>query len=109
MPFFYLVYRAWSHWRALAGGKHVEWLGQNKLLVPSPSETLDELYSTDGPLVEEDSGKEQMLLTQKQVRNFSKTLDIPALEIEMERAIWQVETALEKANAQKDGDKGKKE
>lgn len=36
-----------------------------------------------------------MLLTQKEVQTFSDTLDIPALEIELERAIWQVEQNLE--------------
>lgn len=35
-----------------------------------------------------------MLLTQKEVQTFSDTLDIPALEIELERAIWQVEQKL---------------
>lgn len=37
-----------------------------------------------------------MLLTQKEVQTFSDTLDIPALEIELERAIWQVEQKLAK-------------
>ncbi|UKZ60270.1 uncharacterized protein TrAtP1_001552 [Trichoderma atroviride] len=36
IPFFYLVYRAWSHWRAINGGKHVQWLIQNKLIQLSP-------------------------------------------------------------------------
>lgn len=95
LPFFYLVYRAWSHWRALAGGKHVQWLVDNKLLLPSPSETLNKLYKQDGPPTDEGSTAEQMLLTQKQVRNFSQTLDVPALEIELERATWQVAKAIE--------------
>lgn len=87
------------------GGKHVEWLSQNKLLVPSPSETLDQLYTTDAPAVDGDASKEQMLLTQKQIQSFSKTLDIPALEIELERAIWQVENGIRKREEKEKADK----
>ncbi|KAF7560610.1 hypothetical protein G7046_g3530 [Stylonectria norvegica] len=96
LPFFYLVYRAWSHWRAIGGGKHVEWLIQNKLVQPSPSQMLDQLYLQHAQTVEDSDTKEQILLTQKEVQTFSATLDIPELEIEMERAIWQVEQSLKK-------------
>ncbi|OAQ69042.1 mitochondrial k+-H+ exchange-related domain-containing protein [Pochonia chlamydosporia 170] len=91
LPFFYLVYRAWSHWRAIAGGKHIQWLVGEKLLKPTPSRTLDKLY---GEIRAVEDGKERLLLTQEQVTSFSETLDVPALEIELERAIWQVEQAL---------------
>lgn len=91
LPFFYLVYRAWSHWRAIAGGKHIQWLVGEKLLKPTPSRTLDKLY---GEMRAVEDGKERLLLTQEQVTSFSETLDVPALEIELERAIWQVEQAL---------------
>lgn len=100
IPFFYLVYRAWSHWRAINGGKHVQWLIQNKLIQLSPSKDLDQLYTKDEAPVEETSGKEQMLITQKQIRDFSETLNLPTVEIELERAIWQVERALEKDEQQ---------
>lgn len=93
LPFFYLVYRAWSHWRAIAGGKHIKWLVEKNLLQPTPSSTLDKLYSQSPKIV---AGKEQLLLTQQQVASFSESLDVPALEIELERAIWQVEQALHK-------------
>ncbi|KND88790.1 Uncharacterized protein C23H3.12c [Tolypocladium ophioglossoides CBS 100239] len=116
LPFFYLVYRAWSHWRAISGGKHIQWLVENKLLLPSPSKILDQLYGKAAPsLAAEPAGREQLLLTQKQVRSFSETLDVPALEIELERAIWQVEKALQedqpskgtKEEAIQDGDKSR--
>lgn len=98
LPFFYLVYRAWSHWRALSGGKHVQWLIDNKLLQLAPSKELDKLYIKDCieiPLAhEEPSGEEEMLLTQKQAREVAETLDLPTVEIELERAIWQVEKSL---------------
>ncbi|KAI9171085.1 protein (fungal and plant) [Paramyrothecium foliicola] len=94
LPFFYLLYRAWSHWRALAGGKHVQWLVENKLIAPSPSTELNQLYVRDSPAQEEVAGKEQLLLRQDDVQTLARTVDIPALQIEMERAIWQVEKAL---------------
>lgn len=98
LPFFYLVYRAWSHWRAISGGKHVQWLVENKLLRLSPSDALDRLY-TPAAAGTEPSAREEMLLTQRQVRALSETLGIPALELELERAAWQVERALRKDHA----------
>ncbi|KAI6785426.1 uncharacterized protein J7T54_007068 [Emericellopsis cladophorae] len=77
LPFFYLVYRAWSHWRAILGGKHVKWLIDKQLLQTAPSSALDTLYSD-------------------QVKQFTETLGIPALTVELERAIWQVETDIRK-------------
>ena len=105
LPFFYLVFRAWSHWRAIAGGKHIQWLSEHKLLQPSPSETLDKLYGHEegqhlalaSAVVDgENDAKEKMLLTEKQARAFSETLEMPALALELERAVWQVEEAIKK-------------
>lgn len=45
LPFFYLVYRAWSHWRALSGSKHIQHLLNKNLISPTPSPILDELYA----------------------------------------------------------------
>ncbi|KAK2595319.1 hypothetical protein QQS21_006975 [Conoideocrella luteorostrata] len=104
LPFFYLVYRAWSHWRAISGGKHIQWLVEKKLLKPTPSPILDALYSQAAVKAklqrQQPSGvdKETLLLTQEQVRTFSESLDVPALEIELERAIWQVEQAIQKSD-----------
>jgi hypothetical protein len=36
-----------------------------------------------------------MLITQQQIRDFSETLNLPTVEIELERAIWQVERSEE--------------
>lgn len=96
LPFFYLLYRAWSHWRAISGGKHIQWLIKNRLLQETPSEQLDTLYDDGAPAIEEDlkDDKERMLLTQDQVQRFSDTLEIPALTVELERAIWQVNKSI---------------
>lgn len=39
-----------------------------------------------------------MLLTQENARRMTQELDLPALEVELERAIWQVENAIRKQN-----------
>ncbi|KAL1871603.1 hypothetical protein VTK73DRAFT_1952 [Phialemonium thermophilum] len=120
LPFFYLVYRAWSHWRALSGGRHIQFLVRNNLLTLNPSRIMDEVYASqkhplssspvpsanheaaelNGPIpsVEPDQENpegETMLLTQSSGKRMTQALDIPQLEIELERAIWQVETAIQ--------------
>lgn len=120
LPFFYLVYRAWSHWRALAGGDHLEFLVKNKLLALSPSKTLDDIYNPllpsdpakrvltppaqTGPLEKEPelSPDEAILLTQENGRQIAEALELPELEVEMERAIWQINRAKQKINDKQD-------
>ncbi|KAI5866763.1 mitochondrial K+-H+ exchange-related-domain-containing protein [Durotheca rogersii] len=113
LPFFYLAYRAWSHWRALAGGKHIRFLCDNNILSLSPSSVLDSIYSprlpsplaSKAPKVEKvasppsddpNESEEKLLLSQEKGHELVKALEIPELEIELERAIWQVETAMRK-------------
>ncbi|GAB1316726.1 Mitochondrial K+-H+ exchange-related-domain-containing protein [Madurella fahalii] len=125
IPFFYLVYRAWSHWRALSGGKHIQFLLKNNLLALTPSPVVDEVYArqnqplpstpkpttdSDGIYVEnprpsstlgpDNSDGETMLLSQANGRKMTQALDLPQLEVELERAIWQVETAVMKRSTE---------
>ncbi|KAK5660504.1 hypothetical protein OQA88_13052 [Cercophora sp. LCS_1] len=123
LPFFYLCYRAWSHWRALSGGKHLQFLVQKNLLTMTPSPVVDEVYADQkqplpstpeptahaGPDAEpfttlNPSEKptpnpegETMLLSQANGKKMTQALDLPQLEVELERAIWQVETAVRKS------------
>ncbi|KAH6687929.1 mitochondrial K+-H+ exchange-related-domain-containing protein [Plectosphaerella plurivora] len=114
LPFFYLVYRAWSHWRALAGGNHLEFLVKNKLFKLSPSKLLDDIYN---PLLEkgekmnlksieqtgsltsepEVAADEVVILTQDEGEDIAEALELPELEVEMERAIWQINQAKKQA------------
>ncbi|OLN95615.1 Uncharacterized protein C23H3.12c [Colletotrichum chlorophyti] len=133
LPFFYLVYRAWSHWRALEGGKHLRFLLDNKLLALSPSKLLNDIYT---PLIPENmtptpskpatgatdplGGKsetiknEEILLSQANGQRIAQALEVPELGVEIERAIWQVnhaqKAAQDEAAKNDDGgpnDKGK--
>ena len=45
LPFFYLVWRAWSHWRAFQSSKYLSELIQQGRLIPTPSEELDQILS----------------------------------------------------------------
>ncbi|KAL2158641.1 hypothetical protein VTH06DRAFT_4123 [Thermothelomyces fergusii] len=125
LPFFYLAYRAWSHWRALSGGKHLQFLIKNNLLVLAPSPVVDEVYaqqkkpllSTPEPTTSsdeklavnpdpgsstgtQDRNGETMLLTQANGKKMTQALDLPQLEAELERAIWQVERAIKQRRAE---------
>ncbi|KAL2754601.1 hypothetical protein ACRALDRAFT_2043544 [Sodiomyces alcalophilus JCM 7366] len=108
-PFFYLAYRAWSHWRAIAGGAHLEFLRKNKLVDLSPSHLLDSIYSPltnkphkqtlspaqhPNPASGSPGVEEKVLLSNDDGVRIAETLDLPELKVEMERAIWQVNNAL---------------
>ncbi|KAK0645479.1 mitochondrial K+-H+ exchange-related-domain-containing protein [Cercophora newfieldiana] len=131
LPFFYLCYRAWSHYRALAGGKHIQFLLQKNLLTLTPSPVVDEVYadqkqplpSTPQPTTTLKAGPdgetfktfdpsntkvpnpdgETMLLSQANGKKMTQALDLPQLEVELERAIWQVETAIKESNKEAAG------
>ena len=47
-----------------------------------------------------------MLLSQASGKKMTQELDLPQLEVEMERAIWQVEEAIRKQN--KEAEEGSK-
>jgi hypothetical protein len=108
LPFFYLVFRAWSHWRALSGSKHLQFLVENKLVTAKPSKILDELYATgrrssnggSASISKNPSGtleEEKMLLHKTDGKRISEALGIPELDVELDRAVWQVEKALKAA------------
>lgn len=102
LPFFYLVYRAFSNWRAIAGGKHLQWLVENKLLTPTPCKVLDLVYAQSPATKELDaSAKEEILLTREQIHTCADALEVPELEIELERAIWQLEEEFKKEEQKK--------
>lgn len=138
IPFFYLVYRAWSHWRAHSGGKHIQFLLKNQLLTLTPSPILDAVYanqkrplpSTPEPTTTTPSAEvvhapppapgleavedpnpegETMLLGQANGRIMTQALDLPQLETELERAIWQVENAIKERAGGKASEEGNDE
>jgi hypothetical protein len=91
----------------LSGSKHIEFLLDNKLIVPKPSQTLDELYSTgkapfdhtesntEKPSTNSGTKEEKMVLHKSNGSRIAEALEIPELNIELDRAVWQVEKALQ--------------
>lgn len=115
LPFFYLCFRAYSHWKALAGSKHIDFLLKENLLAPKPSKILDELYLRNKiPFSDSKSAAdtlssnsnvsdvETMLLHASDGEEIAKALDIPELQMELDRAVWQVENDLEAKRKMKD-------
>ncbi|KAF1811641.1 hypothetical protein P152DRAFT_398639 [Eremomyces bilateralis CBS 781.70] len=116
-PFFYLAFRAWSHWRAWSGSKHLEFLLKNDLLKYHPSPILDQMYtaglmhrspfkSRAAPTPTPDQtakladnidaekqpdAKEVMLLRRWNGKLLADQLKLPNMEVEIERAVDQVE------------------
>ncbi|KAF8962968.1 mitochondrial K+-H+ exchange-related-domain-containing protein [Flammula alnicola] len=44
LPFFFCVWRSWSHYRAYKSSQYLQSLLEHNIIVPEPSEPLDEVY-----------------------------------------------------------------
>ncbi|RAL07187.1 mitochondrial K+-H+ exchange-related family protein [Aspergillus homomorphus CBS 101889] len=109
IPFFYLVYRSWSHRRALMGSKHLQYLLEKNLLNPISYPALEKLYAkrvshalektgADTPLIEMvkdvEESDDKLLLRMSDAKKLATILDAPDLALEAERAIVQVQEQL---------------
>ncbi|KAJ5901964.1 hypothetical protein N7495_002492 [Penicillium taxi] len=109
IPFFYLAYRGWSHWRALNGSRHLEFLVKEDLINPISLPELEQLYAecaaraiehTSGDkspaeiFEEMDPSDDRVLLKMSDARKLATILDAPELSLEAERAIFQVNEQL---------------
>lgn len=110
---------------ALSGSKHLEFLVEHKLVRPSPSSTLDLLYeakakglpqygqaedidsqepmsdnasSIPGRSTDESTTTETLLLGKEDGKVCAVVLGVPELAVEVERAVEQVEKALQVAS-----------
>ena len=96
IPFFYLVYRAWSHWRAFSGGKHIEALLNKRLVVARSNQILDTLYSSSDIDLSKTFKGEELVLKEETGKLIAKELGLPELWVEIDRAIEQVKATIEK-------------
>lgn len=123
IPFLYLVYRGWSHWRALNGSKHLEYLVDKDLLNLTSHPVLERLYAKrvsralekydtelSIPSMVEDVEKsdDRLLLRMDDAKKLASILEAPELALEAERAIVQVEEKL-KADNSSTGEGAKKD
>ncbi|KAJ5382495.1 hypothetical protein N7517_000406 [Penicillium concentricum] len=123
IPFFYLAYRGWSHWRALNGSKHLELLVEKNILNPISLPELEQLYAkrasgtlegttTETPYSEVaddiEQSEDRVLLKMSDAKKLATILDAPELALEAERAIIQVREQLEAAAKAKQQGKDEK-
>ena len=126
-----MTFRAYSHWRALAGCNHLSHLLETSVLSPKTSPTIDNLYtagllhpnrnstrnaeipSRDQSQAVADRLKEQtnegqediMLLHGWNGKLIAERLGLPGLEVEIERAVEQVQASLNKDKGELQGEK----
>lgn len=122
IPFFYLCFRAYSHYRALYGGKMLEHLLKKDLVTTTPSKKMDEMYAAGliHPTLEKTRaaettpteaqveevvanvaaeraahpGDEAILLRKWNGKLLAEAFNLSEMEIEIERAVEQVEKKL---------------
>ena len=124
LPFFYLCFRAYSHYRAWYGGKMLEHLMSNKLIKETSSPRLDAMYATGllhptrqasraaetpsdedvervSRVVQEQSqgdAEEVMVLQKWNGKLLAEAFELPEMEVEIERAVEQVEKSIGEDN-----------
>jgi hypothetical protein len=120
LPFFYVLYRAYSHWTALKGSKYLEFLLKHNLPTPTPSSALDEVYTAGlmyptrqlsrvapnptAAHADEVAGvvhkltnnetKDVMVLQRWNGKLIAEQFNLPDMEVEIERAVEQVENSI---------------
>jgi hypothetical protein len=106
IPGFYMLFRAWSHWRAYYGAKHLQVLVEKNLVLPVPDGRLEGAYASAEGRRSDSGGKEsEMLLDEEAGVEISKVFEVPEMLVEIERAIEQVDASLKKG--QRSGEKEK--
>lgn len=78
IPFFYVAFRAWSHYRAMEGSKHLKLLLDQDRINYTPSAILDEIYNKGGKM---ENQKLNQVLQDR----------IPGMATEVERANSQLD------------------
>lgn len=118
IPFFYVAFRCWSHWRALRGSDHLDFLLDHRILRFISTPEIENIYKTVAPNLQnsyqfitrnqvlsgEDS-EEHLLLTSGSHTVISKDLQVPELSAEVERAIMQVKTSIREQEEEQEQEK----
>jgi hypothetical protein len=112
IPFFFCVWRAWSHWRAYKASDYLEKLLESGAIAPKAHEPLDEIYTKytpkriasasssseteplldtkESPSQAPETSEEEQLLTKDAVKPIIQLFDLPdSAEGDMNRALDQ--------------------
>lgn len=96
IPGFYLLYRAWSHWCALNGAKHLKFLTEGDHLSFENNVKLDELYQRlmkthENNRSTEAAVNDETLLEEEHINELIEIIDAKDMMGELHRAIKQVD------------------
>lgn len=118
IPFFYVAFRCWSHWRALRGSDHLDFLLDHRILRFISTSEIEDIYRTVAPNLQNsyqfitrnqvlsgEDPEEHLLLTSGSHTVISKDLQVPELSAEVERAIMQVKTSIRKQEEEQQQEK----
>ncbi|KIX05735.1 uncharacterized protein Z518_03707 [Rhinocladiella mackenziei CBS 650.93] len=112
IPFFYAAYRCWSHWRALKGSDHLDFILDNRLFRPVSPPEIEDLYEqaapdapdftfvTRGQILDGSAPPEQIILPANSHNLVAKATGVPELSGEVERALWQIERQFKREKLQ---------
>lgn len=85
LPGFYLLFRAWSHWKALEGAKHLSYLVADNHLSLQDNARLNRLY------LEHEQNKGTATLKDNEIEELSEELGASEMSSELHRALKQVQ------------------
>ncbi|KDE07124.1 hypothetical protein MVLG_02529 [Microbotryum lychnidis-dioicae p1A1 Lamole] len=109
-PLFYVLWRAWSHYRAWKASQYLSTLLSTSQLSLTPSKELDKIYSSPSP-TSPTSSENQVVLTMSKVPEIVRTFGLSGEEEgELKRAVVQCELRLKQLNGEGEARQaGKKE
>lgn len=111
-PFFYAAYRCWSHWRALKGSDHLDFILDNRLFRPVSPPEIEELYEKVAPdapdftfltrsqVLDGSAPSERIILPADSHVVVAEVTGVPELSGELERAIWQIQRQFQREHSQ---------
>jgi len=107
-PLFYVLWRAWSHWRALKSSQYLQSLITHQQLAPKHSSILDELYAKHSPFKPADKsdssassgdGVPQILLNEVLIKELLEKFELEEQAgTDLRRAVSQLEARLKDPN-----------
>ncbi|PWN49828.1 hypothetical protein IE53DRAFT_374924 [Violaceomyces palustris] len=115
LPFFYLVFRAYSHWKAYKSSAYLAVLLQQKRIKPTPSPEIDSIFKADtnhsiqAENVKRDANQEseveaELILQKSQIEAMIKRLELQDwARTDLNRARMQVERSIQEGKIDKLG------
>ncbi|KAG9292426.1 hypothetical protein G9A89_015296 [Geosiphon pyriformis] len=100
IPFFYNVFRFYSHYKAYKGAQHLHHIIKHNRLSLVPSDLLDQIYAdvhlNDNP---------EHVISEKKIEEIAREFKLPGLEIDVKRARHQILNEIAKEQAAKKSEK----